>query len=152
MSAVVRREIEAPPYVGQPVSRIDGPAKVTGAARYAAEFDVAHLAHAVMVASTIPKGRITAIDTTDAERADGVLKVLTHVNAPRLPYEPFQSDEDPPGRKLRVLQEPDILFNGQPVAVVIAETLASRNAYSIKVTPSNSTWKTTSVPPKWARY
>ena len=152
MSAVVRPEIEAPPYVGQPVSRIDGPAKVTGAARYAAEFDVAHLAHAAMVASTIPKGRITAIDTTDAERADGVLKVLTHVNAPRLPYEPFQSDEDPPGRKLRVLQEADVLFNGQPVAVVVAETLAQARlaASLVRVTyePADAATTFTRVEPR----
>ena len=111
--------------VGQPISRVDGAAKVTGQARYAAEHDVPGLAHAALVSSVIPKGRILGIDTTAAAAAAGVLAVFTHENAPRLPYRPFDErpEVDPGGRQLRVLQGPEVLFSGQPIAVVVAETL-----------------------------
>ncbi|NEQ24853.1 MAG: xanthine dehydrogenase family protein molybdopterin-binding subunit, partial [Microcoleus sp. SIO2G3] len=70
--------------IGQPLNRVDGHLKVTGAARYAAEFPFEQIAHAVVVKSTIAKGRISAIDTTQSESASGVLSVITHLNAPRL--------------------------------------------------------------------
>ena len=70
------------PYIGTATSRIDGIAKVTGAAKYAAEFNVPGLAHASIVAATITKGRITRIDTGAAMRVKGVLAVLTHENRP----------------------------------------------------------------------
>ena len=70
---------------GKPIERIDGVAKVTGKATYTADVPVSALAHAVIVGSTIAKGRVAEIDARDAERADGVLAVLTHVNAPKLP-------------------------------------------------------------------
>jgi xanthine dehydrogenase YagR molybdenum-binding subunit len=73
------------PVTGEPLSRVDGLAKVTGAARYAAEFARPELAHGVIIQSTIAKGRITEIDTSAAERAPGVLAVTTHRNAPELP-------------------------------------------------------------------
>src|SRR5690606_37842979 len=66
---------------GQPHSRVDGVAKVTGAAKYAAEFARPDLAYGAIVQSTIAKGRIVTIDTAAAERAPGVLAVLTHENA-----------------------------------------------------------------------
>src|SRR3954469_24610209 len=71
--------------VGAPLDRVDGRLKVTGGARYAAEFPTANLAHAAIVASTVPVGRITSIDTKAAEAAPGVLRVITHLNAPKLP-------------------------------------------------------------------
>ncbi|HEY3190647.1 MAG TPA: xanthine dehydrogenase family protein molybdopterin-binding subunit, partial [Solirubrobacteraceae bacterium] len=111
--------------VGQPVSRVDGRAQVTGAARYAAELDLPGLVHAALVSSTVPRGRVTAIETTEAERSPGVLAVITHLNAPRLPYRRFEErpEVDPQsGDQLRVFQGPDVLFNGQPIAVVVAET------------------------------
>jgi xanthine dehydrogenase YagR molybdenum-binding subunit len=112
--------------IGQPVSRVDGQAKVTGAARYAAELDLPGLLHAALVSSTVPGGRIVAIDTTAADRAPGVRAVITHLNAPRLPYRPF--DERPQvmpasGHPLRVFHGPEILFSGQPIGVVVADTL-----------------------------
>ena len=78
--------------IGEPLSRVDGPAKVTGAASYAAEFALPDLAYGAIVQSTIAKGRITAIDTAAAERAPGVLAVITHANAPKLPYRAPASD------------------------------------------------------------
>jgi len=72
------------PYIGTATSRVDGHAKVTGAAKYAAEFSAPGLAHGVVVTSTIAKGRIARIDVSDALRVDGVLDVLTHENRPHM--------------------------------------------------------------------
>src|SRR5262249_50079220 len=69
-------------YIGTPASRVDGRAKVTGTAKYAAEFNQPDLAYAAVVESTIPKGRITRIDTSNALRVSGVIDVLTHENRP----------------------------------------------------------------------
>ena len=113
--------------VGTPVSRVEGPAKVTGGARYAAEFAPAGLAYAAIVESTIPAGRVTALDTAAAEAAPGVILVLTHQNAPKLPYRPAQERpavEPVSGERLRALQDAEVKFSGQPIGVVVAETQA----------------------------
>src|SRR3546814_17733946 len=81
--------------IGQPLSRVDGRAKVTGGAPYAAEFDVPGQAHAAIVRSAIANGRITSTDRAPAERAPGVIAVLTHRNAPRLAYRPPRGLPDP---------------------------------------------------------
>lgn len=114
--------------IGKPVERVDGRLKVTGGARYAAEFKVANVAHAVLVMSTIASGSIRSIDTKDASSAPGVLQVLTHLNAPKLnfPERPKVFDDYVApvfGRSLPVLQDKTIYFNSQPIAVVVAETL-----------------------------
>lgn len=112
-------------YVGQPVSRVDGPAKVTGQATYAAEFNLKNLAYAALVPSTIAKGWILGIDTAEAERAAGVIAVITHENAPRLAYKGLETRPlvDPQaGEQLHVLEGPEVRFDGQPVAMVVAET------------------------------
>ncbi len=113
--------------VGAPLPRVDGPAKVTGGARYAAEFHPDGLAYAATHDSTVPAGRIAAIDTAAAERAPGVLLVLTHINADRLPYQaPAERPAVDPvaGEQLRVLQDAEVRFSGQPVALVVATTQA----------------------------
>jgi len=111
-------------FVGQPLARVDGRAKVTGAARYAAEFNLSEQAHAVIVGSTVGLGRVRRIDTAAVERLPGVLMVLSHVNAPRLAYQPHKGPIDPAvGERLHVLQDDQVRFFGQPVAVVVAETL-----------------------------
>jgi xanthine dehydrogenase YagR molybdenum-binding subunit len=74
--------------VGAPMDRVDGRLKVTGGARYAAEYSIPDIVHAVLVTSTIAKGRIRAMDTSAAVRVPGVIKVLTPFNAPRLPGAP----------------------------------------------------------------
>jgi xanthine dehydrogenase YagR molybdenum-binding subunit len=115
-----------PRVLGQPVSRVDGPRKVTGDARYAAEFDLPDLLHAALVLSTVPAGSIGTIDTEAARRAPGVHAVISHEDAPRLPYKPFgkrpQVDAQS-GDQLQVFQDRTVHFSGQPVAVVVAETL-----------------------------
>jgi xanthine dehydrogenase YagR molybdenum-binding subunit len=108
--------------IGKPVNRVDGPAKVTGQARYAAEFTIDGLAHAALVTSTIPAGRVTGLDTRAAERAEGVLCIISHLNAPALPY--LERPGYPEGAKpLHVFESAEIVFCGQPIAVVVAETL-----------------------------
>lgn len=112
--------------------RVDGRAKVLGQARFIAEQRFPNTAHGYFVTSSIAKGRIRAIDSTEAEKQPGVVAVLSHKNAPKLsiperpegrrPYTPFTSDA--------------ILFSGQPVAAVIAETFeqARYAASLVKVT------------------
>lgn len=110
--------------IGQPVSRVDGAAKVGGEARYAADFAPRDLAYGVIVPATVAKGRIVAIDSSAAEAMPGVLSVISHLNAPHLAYSPMEQRPlvDPKsGDQLRVFQGAEILFNGQPVAVVVAE-------------------------------
>src|SRR4051812_37124253 len=110
-------------HFGKPTSRIDGRAKVTGAAKYAAEFNVPHLAHGSVVSSAIAKGRIKRIHTADALAVDGVLDVLTHEHRPKLAASPkkYADEVAPEGVPFRPLYDDQILFNGQPVALVVAE-------------------------------
>ncbi len=109
--------------IGDAVTRLDGPAKVTGKAKYAAEFEVPNVAYAVMVTSTIPQGRIVRMETAQAERAPGVVKILTPDNAPKLPQGGKTAVHPPAGRVLSLLQDDQVHYNNQPIAVVVAETL-----------------------------
>ncbi|WP_137894459.1 xanthine dehydrogenase family protein molybdopterin-binding subunit [Ramlibacter sp. 2FC] len=112
------------PSAGSPVSRVDGRLKVTGRATYAAEFPVPGVVHAAIVRSTIAHGVIASVDTTAAQRAAGVLTVLTHKNAPRLPYHPQKAGPDPDiGERLHVLQDNIVSHQGQPIALVVAQSL-----------------------------
>lgn len=123
-------------HVGSPVSRVDGPAKVTGAAIYAADFALPDLAHAALVHATIPHGRIVAIDTREAEACPGVLASMTHENTRRLPWHPRdpRPGVDPKaGERLHVLQGPEVLYDGQPVAMVVAQTLEEARAAAARI-------------------
>jgi xanthine dehydrogenase YagR molybdenum-binding subunit len=112
------------PYIGTATPRIDGIAKVTGAAKYAAEFNAPGLLHGSIVTSTIAKGRITGIDTNAAKRVKGVLDVFTHANRPRMADDDkaYKDDVAPAGSPFRPLYDDKIMFNGQPIALVVAET------------------------------
>jgi xanthine dehydrogenase YagR molybdenum-binding subunit len=109
--------------VGQPITRVDGIAKVTGAAKYSAEFEVPHLAYGFMVTSTIPSGRITGMNVAAARRASGVIDILTSANAPKLPQGGKAAVKPPAGRVLSLLQDNLVHYNNQPIAVVVAESL-----------------------------
>ncbi|MGH9515416.1 MAG: xanthine dehydrogenase family protein molybdopterin-binding subunit [Terriglobales bacterium] len=100
--------------IGAPLSRVDGEQKVAGKAKYSAEFHVPELAYAVMVMSTVPAARIVNIDIREAEHASGVIAVLTSQNAPKLPGAES---------RVTVLQDPQVHYNNQPIAVVVAEEL-----------------------------
>src|SRR5262249_19100361 len=110
-------------YIGTATSRVDGRAKVTGAAKYAGEFNMAGLAHASVVTSTIAKGRIAGIDASEALSVDGVLDVLTHKNRPRMASadSAYKDDLAPDGSPFRPLYDDRIWFSSQPVALVVAE-------------------------------
>ena len=112
------------PYIGTATSRVDGFAKVTGAAKYAAEFNAPGLVYGSLVTSTIAKGRIARIDASAAMRVEGVIDVLTHENRPHMADndQAYKDDVAPAGSPFRPLYDDKVKFNGQPVALVIGET------------------------------
>src|ERR1700712_5658290 len=113
-----------PTHIGSATSRVDGPAKVTGQAKYAGDFEAAGLVHAYVVESTIARGRVARIDISEALRVDGVLDVLTHENRPPLASNSraYKDDAAPEkGSPFRPLYNDQIMFSGQPIALVLAE-------------------------------
>jgi xanthine dehydrogenase YagR molybdenum-binding subunit len=110
-------------YIGTATARVDGHAKVTGTAKYAAEFNLPGLAYGCVVSSGVAKGRITEIDTADALKVEGVLDVLTHEHRPRMARttRAYQDDVAPGGTPFRPLYDAGISHSGQPVALVLAE-------------------------------
>ena len=118
--------------IGQPLDRVDGRLKVTGGAKYSADMPVADVAHAVLITSTIASGTITGVDTKAAEAVPGVIKVITPANALRLPKKsppPGGKSPRPQGRVLQTLQDTEVLYQNQPIGVVVADTL-ERAAYA----------------------
>jgi len=121
-------------HVGSPRSRVDGRLKVTGAARYAAEYTAPDLAHGYVVSGAIAKGRIKRIDTSAAMAVPGVIQVFTHQNRPRTAWrsKAYQDDVAPPGTPFRPFYDDKILYSGQPVALVVAEDFEiARHAASL---------------------
>lgn len=107
--------------VGGRLSRVDGPAKITGAAKYAFEQQLDGLAHAVMVEATIAAGTVRAIDTRAAETAPGVLLVLT----PDTIMEIKGASDwlgNPPTQKTYSPLARTVTYSGQHIAAVVAET------------------------------
>ncbi len=127
--------------LGKPLDRKDGRLKVTGQAKYAAEFGVNNPAYAFPVRSTIGNGTITAFDLSAAEKAEGVLKIFTHENAPRLktlPANPMELMRVGAllGENLLPLQNNKVNYFGQYIALVVAETYEQARAAAelVKVT------------------
>lgn len=121
---------------GKPASRVDGRAKVTGEARYAAEWPVPDLAYGVVVNSAIAKGRITGFDLDAARAVPGVLEIMTHENRPKMRgFDLFYKDMvAPAGSPFRPLYDDVVHYSGQPVALVVAETFeAARHAAGLVV-------------------
>jgi xanthine dehydrogenase YagR molybdenum-binding subunit len=110
--------------IGKPVCRLDGALKVTGAARFAAEIPEQRMLYAALAFSTIPKGRIRTLDTSAAQGAPGVVLVMTYKNAPNLQPTPiFNSSAKAAGPSdLPIMQDDRIHWNGETIAVVLAET------------------------------
>ncbi|MEV0227807.1 xanthine dehydrogenase family protein molybdopterin-binding subunit, partial [Streptomyces sp. NPDC050704] len=118
--------------VGAAVPRVDARLRVTGRTKYAGDNSPDGVVHAVVVDSSVGRGRVTGIDARAAEAQTGVVKVISHLNAPKLPpREPGY----PPGEALRPFQDDRVRFFGQPVAVVVATTLevAQHAASLVKV-------------------
>jgi xanthine dehydrogenase YagR molybdenum-binding subunit len=116
--------------IGDPLPRVDGRAKVTGQAKYSAEFSLPGLVYGSLVMSTIPSGRVTRMDTAAAERAPGVVAVITPANAIRLPA---------PERRLTLLQDDQVFYNNQPIAIVLAESLEQAQCGAQLVQPHYET-------------
>lgn len=122
------------PVIGQPVQRLDGHAKVTGQALYAAEHFVDGLLYGVVVSSAIARGSIAAIDAARALQVSGVVDVITHGNRPRMrSFGMFYKDLDAPGgTPFRPLLDAQIYYGGQPVALVLADSFeAAQYAASV---------------------
>ncbi|MFI6910342.1 xanthine dehydrogenase family protein molybdopterin-binding subunit [Nonomuraea sp. NPDC050394] len=114
-------DVAADSPIGKATPRRDGHDKVTGAARYTAEFHPEGTLHGVVVTSTIPAGTLTAIDTGQAEAMPGVRAVFTHLNAPALaPVQLFVFG--PAYQSFLPLQDDRIRFIGQIIALVVADT------------------------------
>jgi xanthine dehydrogenase YagR molybdenum-binding subunit len=110
--------------IGAQTSRVDGPLKVKGGARFAAEERFDGMLYAALVYSTISKGRIVDIETRDAEAAPGIVAVMTHRSAPRIGQPPafLSAPKAAGGDSIPVMQDDRVRWNGQPIAVVLAET------------------------------
>ncbi len=113
------------PALGSPLERLEGRAKVTGQARYAAEHHPRDVAYAWPVPAAIARGRVTAVDDTAALADPAVLAVLSHANAPRL-----HESGDP---MLDVLQSPRVAHRGQFVALAVATSLEAARAAAERV-------------------
>jgi xanthine dehydrogenase YagR molybdenum-binding subunit len=138
----VADEGTGPVNIGMSVSRVDGRDKVTGQARYAAEHfpatgdgqDSGALLYGVVVSGTVAKGRIKAFDASAALAVPGVVDVIWHGNRPRIrSFDIFYKDMTAPGGSpFRPLYDDRILYSGQPVALVVAETFeAARHAAAL---------------------
>jgi xanthine dehydrogenase YagR molybdenum-binding subunit len=117
--------MEAVRLIGPGVDRVDGPLKVTGSAPYPGDFGFPEMAHAALARATVAAGRIRRIESAAAEASPGVLAVITHHNAPHLgrgPDTPVWRQPPPP------LQDDRILYYGQYVGVVVAETAEEATA------------------------
>ncbi|MDM9627753.1 xanthine dehydrogenase family protein molybdopterin-binding subunit [Rhizobium sp. S152] len=122
--------------VGSPVSRVDGPLKVSGQAKYAAEHFEPGMLHGYVVLSTVAKGKIATIDVTAAEGCPGVVRVYTHLNRPKAASRDgkWQDSVAPPGSPFRPLESDEIQFDGQPIALVVADTFENaRDAAALVV-------------------
>jgi len=111
--------------LGKPLDRVDGMLKVTGQARYAGEFPEQGLLHGSVVSSTIARGRVLRIDTSKALAVPGVVAVIDHTNRPPIAsYDKDYEDADSAeGSPFRPLYNDRVLYSGQPLALVVADTL-----------------------------
>jgi xanthine dehydrogenase YagR molybdenum-binding subunit len=120
--------------VGRPVSRVDGRLKVTGEAQYAAEYSSPGLLYGYIVNSTIAVGRITSLHTEAARAMPGVVEIFTQENRGKAAWldRSWRDEVAPPGHPFRPLHSERILFDGQPIALVVADSFeAARDAASL---------------------
>ena len=113
-------------HVGKPMVRVDGHAKVTGAAKYSAEWGIPNLTYGVLVGSRIARGTVSKIDTKNALAAPGVVAVYTHENLPKPAASPAQAQQGQgriSGTRFMPMQDTEIVYAGQPVALVVALTI-----------------------------
>jgi xanthine dehydrogenase YagR molybdenum-binding subunit len=119
---------------GQPLTRRDGILKVTGGARYAADSHPAGMLHAVLAVSGIARGRVTFLDVQAAKSSPGVVEVMTPANRPPLAEDP-DAKTNPFMFRLDLLQNDQVRYANQPIAVVIAETLEAATEGAARLSP-----------------
>ena len=120
--------------IGTALSRVDGVAKVTGAAKYAAEYQIPDMLYGVTVVSAIAKGRIVALNEDAARAVPGVVDILSHLNRPKHAWleRSWKDELKIPGEPFKTFHDDRIQFAAQPIAVVVAETFeAARFAASL---------------------
>jgi xanthine dehydrogenase YagR molybdenum-binding subunit len=120
--------------IGDALNRVDGLVKVTGRAQYAAEYPTPGLLYGWVVSSDIAKGRITSIDEAAARAVPGVVEIISHQNRPHLAWfdRSYEDEVSVPGSPFRALYDAKIVFSGQPVALVVADSLeAARDAAAL---------------------
>lgn len=119
--------------------RVDGFLKVTGKAKYFAEYELPGLTYGVLVTSTITKGKIISLDTKAAEKAPGVIAVISHLNKPSV-----AAYEQEGGPQMKIFYTDKIFYNGQPIAIVIANTFerATYAASLVKATYAKEEFNT----------
>src|SRR5437016_8761508 len=120
-SPVGPNALDAPGIIGKPIDRVDGRLKVTGGARYAYEMQQENVLYGFVVEASIGKGTIRSIDTRTAEKAPGVVLVLTHRNAPAQGTGNHREAHP-------VLTGPHVTRYGQPVAFVVGESFEQARA------------------------
>ena len=111
-------------YVGRPVDRVDGFAKVTGQAKYAAEHATESLLYGFVISSDATKGRIMKFETDKAKKLEGVVEIFSHKNRPSLAWfnKSYGDQDEAPGEHFRPLRDDKILYAGQPIGLVVAKT------------------------------
>ncbi len=118
-------------HIGRPTSRVDGKLKVTGAAQYAADYNAPDLLYGYIVSSTVAAGHIAAMHLETARRVPGVVEIFTHENHRKTAWldRSWRDDVAPPGHPFRPLHSSRVLFAGQPIALVVADSFeAARDA------------------------
>ena len=131
-------ETKTPSIIGAPVPRVDGPLKVSGNAMYTSDFHFPGMVYAVPVCSTVAKGRITRLDTSEAEKMVGVVAILHRQNigklyrsAPDQTFSAYLDEKRPP------FEDDIISYGGQYVALAVAETFEQAQAAAAAVTVAN---------------
>lgn len=113
-------------YVGQPINRVDGQLKVTGEATFSAEYKLDNISYAALAYSSIAKGKIKKLHLEAAQQADGVITIITHENSPKskkpVMFNPGGKSRGSAASDIQVLQDENIYWNGQPIAMVVADT------------------------------
>ena len=108
---------------GQPLTRVDATLKVTGAAKFSAEFAPTNLAYGALIQSTIAKGLVSKIDISAAKSAPGVIAIITRENAPKFkPYPDQLTKKGAPGESRAPLENEDVHRSGQHLGLVVADT------------------------------
>ena len=123
---------------GQPLTRRDGPLKVTGRATFAADNHPAGMLYAVIAVSSIARGRVASLDVAAARAHPGVVEVMTPANRPTLAFDPDERDT-PFSFRLDLLQNDTVRYPQQAIAVVIAETLEAATEGAALLAPRYET-------------